>query len=152
MSQALSINPDIGLQEILRVSSGNDFDVVYNPLLQGPGNIQGGTFIKPAPDHEGATTTYDDPDALPGDVSVAQLANFQDRFESQMSGDMSGMNVLKKNEEEGGDLVLASHRAAMYADFAGNGAAVFDEGRSLQAAIDEYVQQSGDTLQLPSIY
>lgn len=148
MSQALSINPDIGLQEILRVSSGNDFDVVYNPLLQGPGNIQGGTFIKPAPDHEGATTSYDEPDALPGEVSVRQLRDFRDNFNNQMGTGQEGMNVLKKNN---GETVLVSHRSAMYAEFAGNGDAVFDDGRRLQDAIDEYASQAGE-LQLPSIY
>lgn len=148
MSQALSINPDIGLQEILRVSSGNDFDVVYNPLLQGPGNIQGGTFIKPAPDHEGATTSYDEPDALPGEVSVRQLRDFRDNFNNQMGTGQEGMNVLNKNN---GETVLVSHRSAMYAEFAGNGDAVFDDGRRLQDAIDEYASQAGE-LQLPSIY
>lgn len=150
MSKALAINPDIGLREILQISQGNDFDVVYSPILQGPGNTIGGTFVKPAPTHEGATTTYDNPDALPGDVSVRQLKEFQDNFNSAEGTGQSGMCVLRKNS---GETVLCSYRAGLYAEYAGNGTVVDGtEGVSMDAALDSYVQETGQTLQMPSVY
>lgn len=149
MSKALAIDPDIGLREILNISQSNDFDVVYNPTLQGPGNTVGGTFIKPAPVHEGATTTYDSPDDLPGDVSVRQLSQFQSNFNQSMGTGQTGMTALRKNS---GEVVLTSYRSALYAEFAGNGEALTDSGVSMDRAIDVYVRETGDTLNRPTVY
>jgi len=150
VSKALAIDPDIGLREILQINQGNDFDVVYNPTLQGPGNTIGGTFIKPAPVHEGATTTYDNPDALPGDVSVAQLEDFQRRFNQSEGTEQQGMCVLQKNS---GETVMVSYRSGLYSEFAGNGQVVEGtEGVSMDAAIDKYVQLTGQTVNAPTVY
>lgn len=149
MSKALAIDPDIGLREILEISNGNDFDVVYNPTLQGPGQTVGGTFIKPAPTHEGATTSYNNPDALPGDVSVQQLKDFQQRFNQSEGTGQSGMAVLRKN---GGEVVLCSYRAALYSEYAGNGEVLTSGGVSMDRAIDKYVQTTGRQLRSPTVY
>ena len=149
MSKALAIDPDIGLREILEISNGNDFDVVYNPTLQGPGQTVGGTFIKPAPVHEGASTTYDNPNALPGDASVQQLKNFQSQFNQSMGTGQTGMAVLRKDS---GEVVLCSHRAALYANYAGNGEVLTKGGVSMDRAIDKYVQVTGRQLRSPTVY
>lgn len=150
MSKALAIDPDIGLREILNISNGNDFDVVYNPTLQGPGNAVGGTFIKPAPTHEGAQTTYDNPDDLPGDVSVRQLKNFQQNFNQSEGTGQQGMCVLNHDDK---GMILCSYRSGLYAQFAGNGQVVDGtEGVSMDKAIDAYVQQTGRALNAPTVY
>ena len=150
MSKALAVNPDIGLREILEISQSNNYDVVYNPLMQGPGGSVGGTFIKPAPTHEGATTTYRNPDALPGDVSVQQLKDFRDNFESEMGTNQEGMCVLQTN---GGEYKPVPYRAGLYAEFAGNGQVVDGtEGVSLDRAMNEYVQLSGESVHFPTVY
>lgn len=150
MSKALAINPDIGLREVLEVSQDNSYDVVYSPILQGPGNSVGGTFIKPSATHAGATTDFDNPDALPGDASVRQLKQFQSEFENNMGEGQEGMCVLQKNS---GEYVLCSHRAGLYAEYANNGNVVSGtEGVSMDRAIEAYVQNSGNTLQFPSVY
>jgi len=151
MSKALGVNPDIGLRELLQVSQSNDFDVVYSPLMRGPGGQQGGTFIKPAPVHEGASTTFDDPDALPGDVSVRQLRDFQNEFNQAMGTGQSGLAVL--NHDDNG-IMMTSRRSALYAQYAGNGEVVAgeDAGLSLEAAQRAYVNRSGQPLASPNAY
>lgn len=149
MSKALAIDPDIGLREILEISNGNQYDVVYSPLKQGPGNTVGGTIIKPSAVHAGATTTYDAPDDLPGDASVAQLKRFRDNFNQSEGTGQRGMTVLRKS---GGEVVLCSYRAGLYAEFAGNGETLTNEGVSMNRAIDKYVQESGNQLQFPTVY
>ena len=150
MSKALAINPDIGLREVLEVSQDNNFDIVYSPVLQGPGGSVGGTFIKPSATHAGATTDYDNPDALPGDASVRQLKQFQSQFNQSMGTGQSGMCLLKKND---GSMAPVSYRAGLYAEYAGNGEVVSGtEGVSLERALNEYVQRSGNTLMTPTVY
>lgn len=151
MSKALGVNPDIGLRELLNVSQSNDFDVVYSILTRGPGGQQGGTFIKPAPVHEGATTTYDRPDDLPGDVSVSQLKSFQQSFNQSMGTEQSGLAVLNHDDE---GMMITSRRAALYAQFAGNGEVVAGEesGLDKDAAIRSYVNRSGRQLANPTAY
>jgi hypothetical protein len=154
MSKALAINPDIGLREVLEVSADNNFDIVYSPVLQGPGGSVGGTFIKPSATHAGATTSFSknggDPDALPGDASVSQLESFQQQFNQANGTGQSGMCVLKKNS---GEMVPVSYRSGLYAEFAGNGE-VMDgtEGVSLDRALQKYVQESGNSLMTPTVY
>lgn len=151
MSKALGVNPDIGLRELLQVSQSNDFDVVYSPLMRGPGGQQGGTFIKPAPVHEGASTSYDNPDNLPGDVSVRQLKDFQNRFNQAKGKGQTGLAVL--NHDENGTEIV-SRRSALYAEFAGNGEIVAgeDAGLSLEAAQRAYVNRTGRQLASPNAY
>jgi hypothetical protein len=150
MSKALAINPDIGLREVLEVSQDNSFDIVYSPVLQGPGGSVGGTFIKPAATHSGATTDYDNPDALPGDASVRQLKQYQSDFNQAMGTGQSGMCVLRKN---GGEMVPVSYRSGLYAEYAGNGEVVEGtEGVSLDRALETYVQKSGNSLMTPTVY
>lgn len=151
MSKALGVNPDIGLRELLQISNSNDFDVVYSPLMRGPGGQQGGTFIKPAPVHEGATTTYDNPDDLPGDVSVSQLKQFQSSFNSAMGTGQSGLAVL--NHDDNGTMIT-SRRSALYAQYAGNGDVVAgeDAGLALDEAQRKYVNMTGRQLASPNAY
>lgn len=148
VSKALRINPDINLREILRISNSNDYDVVYNPLLQGPGNTQGGTFIKPAPVHEGASTTFQNPNDLPGEASVQQLKSFQQSFNQAEGTGQSGMTVAQFGPN---DFRLVPYRAGLYAEYAGNAEVLTDSGVPLDTAIDMYVQKSGDTLALPTV-
>ncbi len=151
MSKALGVNPDIGLRDLLQVSQSNDYDVVYSPLMRGPGGQQGGTFIKPAPTHEGATTTYDNPDALPGDVSVRQLKDFQQSFNQAMGSGQDGLAIL--NHEDNGTEIV-SRRAALYSQYAGTGEVVAGEeaGLSLEAAQQKYVNMTGRQLASPNAY
>lgn len=154
MSKALAINPDIGLREVLEVSADSNFDIVYSPVLQGPGGSVGGTFIKPSATHAGASTSFSsnggDPDALPGDASVAQLEDFQQRFNQSQGTGQQGMCLLQKDS---GEMAPVSYRAGLYAEFAGNGEVVSGtEGVSLDRALQEYVQRSGNTLATPTVY
>lgn len=154
MSQALAINPDIGLREVLEVSADNNFDIVYSPVLQGPGGSVGGTFIKPSATHAGASTSFasngGDPDALPGDASVAQLESFQQEFNQAMGTNQEGMCLLKKND---GSMAPVSYRSGLYAEYAGNGEVVSGtEGVPLETALQEYVQRSGNSLMTPTVY
>ena len=150
MSKALAINPDIGLREILEVSQDNSYDIVYSPVLQGPGNSVGGTFIKPSAAHAGATTDFDNPNALPGDASVEQLKNFQSQFNQSMGTGQEGMCLLRKN---GGEVVPVSLRAGMYAEYAGNGEVVEGtEGLGIDRVMDKYVQVTGNPVNFPAIY
>lgn len=151
MSKALGVNPDIGLRELLQVSQSNDYDVVYSPLMRGPGGQQGGTFVKPAPVHEGSTTTYDNPDDLPGDVSVSQLRDFQQQFNQSKGTGQQGLAIL--NHDDSGTMIT-SRRSALYAQFAGNGDVVSgeDAGLSLEAAQQQYVNMTGRQLASPNAY
>lgn len=150
MSKALAINPDIGLREVLEVSQDNNYDVVYSPILQGPGGSVGGTFIKPSAAHAGASTSYDNPDALPGDASVRQLKQFQSQFNQSEGTGQSGMCLLKTN---GGEYKPVPYRAGLYAEYAGNGEVVSGtEGVSLNRALQAYVQNSGNSLMTPTVY
>ena len=154
MSKALAINPDIGLREVLEVSADSNFDIVYSPVLQGPGGSVGGTFIKPSATHAGASTSFasngGDPDALPGDASVAQLESFQQEFNQAMGTGQEGMCLLKKND---GSMAPVSYRAGLYSEYAGEGEVVSGtEGVSLDRALQEYVQRSGNTLATPTVY
>lgn len=150
MSKALAINPDIGLREVLEVSQDNNYDIVYNPLLQGPGGSVGGTFIKPSATHAGASTTYDNPDALPGDASVRQLKEFaQSRNQSVGKGN-EGMALIKTN---GGEYKPVPYDAALSAEYAGNAEIVMGgEDTSLNRALQAYVQHSGNSLMTPTVY
>jgi len=154
MSKALAINPDIGLRDILEVSQDNNYDIVYSPVLQGPGNSVGGTFIKPSAAHAGATTSFSknggDPNALPGDASVEQLESFQSEFNQARGTGQKGMALLQTNS---GEFKPMSYRAALYAEHAGNGEVVNGtEGASLDMVMDRYVQLSGDPVNFPAIY
>lgn len=150
MSKALAINPDIGLREILDISNGNDYDVVYSPLLRGPGGSQGGTFVKPAPIHEGASTDFSNPDALPGDVTVAPLKQFQGELESFAPNDDSGMCVVSLN---GGGYQLVPYRSGLAMELAGSGEVVDGtEGIGLESAQQRYVQLSGRPMEMPTVF
>jgi len=154
MSKALAINPDIGLREVLEVSADNSFDIVYSPVLQGPGGSVGGTFIKPSATHAGATTQFSknggDPDALPGDASVSQLEDFQSQFNQAQGTGQSGMCLLQKDD---GSYAPVSYRAGLYAEYAGNGQVVSGtEGVPLETALNEYVQRSSNSLMTPTVY
>lgn len=154
MSKALAINPDIGLRDILEVSQDNNYDIVYSPVLQGPGNSVGGTFIKPSAAHAGATTSFSknggDPNALPGDASVEQLESFQSQFNQANGTGQKGMCLLRKN---GGDIVPVSYRAGLYSEYAGNGEVVNGtEGMGIDAVMDRYVQMTGDAVNFPAVY
>ena len=154
MSKALAINPDIGLRDILEVSQDNNYDIVYSPVLQGPGNSVGGTFIKPSAAHAGATTSFSknggDPNALPGDASVEQLESFQSQFNQANGTGQEGMALLQTNS---GEYKPMSYRAALYAEYADNGQVVSGtEGASLDMVMDRYVQLSGDPVNFPAIY
>jgi len=151
MSKALGVNPDIGLREMLQISQSNDYDVVYSPLMRGPGGQQGGTFIKPAPVHEGSSTTFDNPNDLPQNVSVSQLKNFQGQFNQAKGKGQTGLAIL--NHDENGTEIV-SRRAALYAQYAGNGEVVAgeDAGLSLDEAQQQYVNMTGRQLASPNAY
>lgn len=48
MTKALSVDPDIGLRELLEISQDDQYSVQYSPFLQGPGGQLGGTIIRRA--------------------------------------------------------------------------------------------------------
>lgn len=156
MGSALAINPDISLRDILEISQDNNYDVVYSPILQGPGNAIGGTFIKPAAPHAGSTTSYEenggDPDALPGDASVRQLENYKNTFEDARGTNQQGFCLLERG---GGEVVPVPQRAGEMAEFSNaNDASIVSgtEEMSLERTMDRYAQMTGNPVHFPSVY
>lgn len=158
MSKALRIEPDIGLREILEISAGNDFDVVFNPLLKGPGGNMGGTFVKPAPGHEGITKgdnesmdAYLDRLSEYGDVdqSVEAVQSFISSAQSSV-GTPTGLALFQWGN---GEYQPMPEYSARLAEYAGNGEVqeTFPAGATGQL-MDAYVQASGDRPQFPAVY
>lgn len=175
MSKALGINPDISLEQILRLSQSNDWDVVYNPFMNSPGEGIGGTFIKPAPTHEGikaggnvfthsggSATTVDDEyierlnDATDGDqvAGVGEaLQNAHDVIAEVQNdeGTPTGVAVV---EVDGQITMMPEYSAVLAEHDASMGDARIIQGgyKSYHDAMSRFLSAGGQMAERPTVF
>lgn len=80
MGKALGIEPDIDLEELLRIQTSNEWSIQFSPLLRGPGGEQGGTFIRTAVNWKGVTKSENE-----------SFSEYQDRLASINDGVADGL-------------------------------------------------------------
>jgi hypothetical protein len=155
MSTALGIEPDIDLEQLLRVATSDQYSVQFSPMLRGPGGEQGGTIIRSAVSWKGMTKNDNE-----------SFAEYVSRMEDVNEGVASGLRqaqeirnavgglegkdgVVLLNKD--GDLYPVPQGAAELAEHQGTGNI---EGRyeSVNAAIDAMTAKTGDTPRFPTVY
>jgi len=158
MSKALSVDPDVSLQDLIEINARQDWTVAYSPLLKRSGPGQGGTIIKRVGDspHEGITRRegesleafaerFENETGYRGYAdSMLEGVEIANNAKSQLS-DGENMAVVKRN----GVVELDTAQGAKAAELAGK-AQIISTHESLAAA-QERLGEEGGTLNRPQV-
>lgn len=156
MTKALRIEPDIGLDELLEVTVSSDWSVQFQPMLQGPGGRQGGTFIRSAAPWKGFKKndgeSYSDYISRLEDAGhdgpAAGLEALQEMRQNAGGLDNAdGVSVVQKN----GRYFPIPHAAAKMGVQAGN-LSIENTYNDANEALDALRKKHGETAALPSVY
>lgn len=156
MSTALGIEPDIDLEELLRVSASDQWSIQFSPLLRGPGGEQGGTFIRAAAPWKGMTkmdseslSDYTNRLREAGHNGVASGIESTEQIRSQLDGlsQFEGVALLRRE----GDVYPVPHAAAKMAEQTGNGEIISTHGSANQA-LDAMASRTGQRPRFPTVY
>lgn len=152
MAKALSVNPDIGLQELLQVSNSEQWSVQYSPFLLGPGGQLGGTIIRRAAPWKGLTKGDNENmsqylDRL-GDVNADVASGLEDA--QSMLDNVDQQNGVALIEQEG-QMKIVSQTAANLAQAGSTPTSVIaDNLASYSEALDQLVARGGQAA-LPTV-
>jgi hypothetical protein len=162
MAKALSINPDISLEDIVEINARRDFTVAYSPLLKrsGAGPGQGGTIIRRVgrPDWTGVKRR--DGESVSEYASRLQ-SEYGDAFDNYASAVPDAVqtsnevaNQLGENEnmavvERNGQIELDTAFGGKRAEREGN-AEVLSTHESFEEAMQSFQAQGGQ-MTLPQV-
>lgn len=156
MSTALGIEPDIDLEELLRVSVSDKWSLQYSPLLRGPGGSVGGTFIRSAAPWKGMTKM--DSESLSeyvgrlreaGHDGVASGIESTQAIRDRLGGlgQFEGVALLRQK----GGVFPVPHAAAKMAEEAGKGEIVSTHNSAGQA-LEALTSATGKRPRFPTVY
>jgi len=156
MTKALRIEPDISLDQLLEVTVSSDWSVQFNPLLQGPGGRQGGTFIRSAAPWKGFKKndgeSYSDyvqrlEDAGHEGPAAGLEAMREMRQEVGGLDGAEGVAIVQKN----GSYFPIPASAALMGEAAGS-LSIESQHADSNAALEALRTRHGETAALPSVY
>ena len=150
---SLGIEPDIDLEELLRVSASDEWSIQFSPMLRGPGGEQGGTFIRQAVAWKGLQKN-------PGE----SFGDYQDRLADVNEGVAEGLGEARELAMEhasgvtgvalidkGGQVYPVPAGAAELAEAQGN-ASIVSRHDSVNSAIDRMVASGEGRPRFPTVY
>lgn len=156
MSKALGVEPEISLEELLRLSASNDWSVQFSPMLRGPGGSQGGTIIRSAAPWKGMKKT--DNESLAEyvnrmeDVNAGVAAGLRRTEEiRQAVGGLTGETGVALIRRADGEVYPVPKSAAMLMEHQGTGDIV-SEHTSLDRAISKMTSMTGEAPRFPTVY
>lgn len=152
---SISINPDIGLRELLDVAQSDQYSIQFSPMMRGPGGRQGGTFIRQAAPHKGFTKRanesqaeyFDRLEAAGHDGVAKGLKSAQQLRKTVGVNGKTGVALIKKD----GDVYPVPEPAARLAEHQGT-AEYVSSHNSMNEALDAQRKMTGETPALPSVY
>lgn len=159
MAKALSIDPDISLEDIVEINAKRNWTVAYSPLLK-RGGAQGGTIIKRVgrPDWTGVKrregeSISDYANRLQNEFSDS-FNNYADAVPEAISTTMDVADSMGENErmavvERNGQLELDTAFGGRRAEVEGN-ASVLSTHRDVNQAIQSLLDRGGDIV-LPQV-
>lgn len=153
MAKALGIEPDIDLEDLLRIATSDQWSVQFNPLLRGPGGEQGGTFIRTAVDWKGMTKADDE-----------SFSEYVDRLESVNDGVAEGLESARSMalDTEGAEGSWLVKRDGQTFPVPASSGMLMQEGEqpvevigrysSVNEALERMVQETGQQPRFPTVY
>lgn len=153
MSQALGVEPDMDLEELLRLSVSDEWSVQFSPLLKGPGGAQGGTIIRSAAPWKGKTkgdneTRSEYLDRL-GDSHPEVASGLQTAIGmAENTTDESGVWLIDKD----GDTYPVPASAGRLAEMGSDPVDVLGKFGSANEALDALVSRTGNKPRFPTVY
>ena len=162
MAKALSINPDISLQDIVEINADRNFTVAYSPLLKrsGSGPGQGGTIIRRVGRPDWTGTKRKEGESVSEYASRLQseygeaFDNYASAVPEAVQTTMDVANQLGDNEnmavvERNGQLELDTAFGGVRAEREGN-AQVLSTHETFEEAMQAF-QTEGGEMSLPQV-
>jgi len=152
---SLGIEPDIDLEQLLRVASSDEYSVQFSPMLRGPGGEQGGTIIREAAPWKGLTKrpneSFSEYQSRLGEVNegVAEGLGKARQMALNTAEDASGVALVEK----GGQTYPIPAGAALMMEESGNGSIVTEETfPSVNAAVEKMATMGEGSPRFPTVY